>query len=361
MFLVRNYFFSTLPRYREGSVERQDAFSFVKKVTKDLQEMTRLSTLPPPPFDRIRCDHVRSEAVRISRDPVLMKQILSKTKFCLNKKCNANPACGFAHSMEEYNPPTCLQREFCTDDSCTKNHVFTKAEYMDYYDVQVPSPDLGLKFTQFCQLMKEHKPCNMKTCTFAHSLWEYRPLVCKFEHCVDDGCIRFHKDDTIFSYMEKQGIKFHPWMLRSTDVNNHLELEKRTQRGFELDQAVFEDIREMEARNWFEDNEDICDDICEDNYDDDDEEDDDEEEDEPNFTIFGKKTFTMSEYLFEQEMNDYGGSDDDSDDELFGDDNEEELMCCATELGLDFDLVYDMIENDKQHVIFMWYKNFKNL
>jgi hypothetical protein len=282
-----------------------------------------------------------------------MKQILSKTKFCLNKKCNANPACGFAHSVEEYNPPTCLQREFCTDDSCIKNHVFTKAEYMDYYDVQAPLPDLGLKFTQFCQLMKEYKPCNMKTCTFAHSLWEYRPLVCKFEHCVDDGCIRFHKDDTIFSYMEKQGIKFHPWMLRSTDVNNYLELEKRTQRGFELDQAVFDDIREMEAKNW-EDN-DICDD------------DDDDEEVEPNFTIFGKKTFTMSEYLFEQEMKDYEGDyegfhegDDDSDDELFGDDDEEELMRCATELGLDFDLVYDMIENNKQHVIFMWYKNFKN-
>lgn len=72
----------------------------------------------------------------------------------------------------------------------------------------------------------------------------------------------------------------------------------------------------------------------------------------------------MSEYLFEQEMNDYEGEDyegEDSEDELFGDDNEEELMRCATELGLDFDLVYDMIENNKQHVIFMWYKNFKNL
>ena len=159
MFLVRNYFFSTLVSLQEGTSERQQAFLFVKKVTKDLEEMKRLLTLPNPPFNYNRYDFVRSEATRISRDPSLMAGILSKTRFCMNKKCNSNPNCGFAHTIEEYNPPTCLQREFCKDESCIKNHVFTKAEYIDYYDIQAPKPDLGLERTQFCKLMKEKKPC----------------------------------------------------------------------------------------------------------------------------------------------------------------------------------------------------------
>jgi len=365
MFAVRNYLFSTLVSLKEGTSERQQAFLFVKKVTKDLEEMKRLMTLPNPPFDYNRYDFVRSEATRISRDPSLMAGILSKTRFCTNKKCNSNPSCGFAHNIEEYNPPTCLQREFCKDESCIKNHFFTKAEYIDYYDIQVPQPDLGLKFTQFCNFMKEKKPCNMKECTFAHSLWEYRPLMCKFKNCSDQDCIRFHDSDTIFSYMEKQGVKFNHWMLRSTDMNNHIESKyldfKEVLSSLEFAEKIGNEIRELESRNWQEDD----DEDGKDDGKDDDEDDDEDDDDEPIFTIFGKKEFSMSRYLFDQEMKECEEEEEEyeeeEEEEIFEQEDETELMYCSAQLGLDFETVFDMIEKKKQNVIFTWYKNFTQM
>ena len=376
MFAVRNYFFSTLIPLKEGSSERQEVFTFVKKVTKDLVEMKRLSTLPNPPFDYNRYDFVRSEATRISRDPSLMAGILSKTRFCTNKKCNSNPSCGFAHTIEEYNPPTCLQREFCKDESCSKNHVFTKAEYIDYYDVKVPQPDLGLKFTQFCNLMKEKKPCNMKECTFAHSLWEYRPLMCKFKNCTDQDCIRFHDSDTIFSYMEKQGVKFNHWMLRSTDMNNYIESKhldfKEVLASLEFAEKIANEIKELESRNWQEEGDGKEGDGKEAGDDVQDGGDVQDDEDEPTFTIFGKKEFKMSQYLFEKEMKEYEEEEEEEEEEEDEEDEEEEeeleeledvedLMNCSAELGLDFETVFDMIEKKKQNVIFTWYKNFNQM
>ena len=222
--------------------------------------------------------------------------------------------------------------------------------------------------------MKEKKPCNMKECTFAHSLWEYRPLMCKFKNCTDQDCIRFHDSDTIFSYMEKQGVKFNHWMLRSTDMNNYIESKhldfKEVLASLEFAEKIANEIKELESRNWQEEGDGKEGDGKEAGDDVQDGGDVQDDEDEPTFTIFGKKEFKMSQYLFEKEMKEYEEEKEEEEEDEEEEEEEEELeeledvedlMNCSAELGLDFETVFDMIEKKKQNVIFTWYKNFNQM
>ena len=144
-------------------------------------------------------------------------------------------------------------------------------------------------------------------------------------------------------------------MLRSTDMNNYIESKhldfKEVLASLEFAEKIANEIKELESRNWQEDG-------------DDNDEDGDDDDDEPTFTIFGKKEFNMSQYLFEQEMKEYEEKEDEEYEELEEEleelEEDEDLMHCSAQLGLDFETVFDMIEKKKQNVIFTWYKNFQS-
>jgi hypothetical protein len=254
---ARNFFFTEV--FWSPANARQDVFERVKKMSKDENELKCIlmhTKGNPPPFSQSRYDYVRQEAHRISKNKDEMQKILKKTRFCTNKKCDGKETCQFAHSFEEYNPPTCLQQEFCLDYTCQKNHGFTKEEYVSYHDIKIPEKTvINLDKTQFCIFMTYSMPCMIKDCKFAHSLWEFRPMECLFK-CKGNDCILFHKTDDIFSYMEKQKIKIKPWMLRSTEMNTLEELDRRKRLFFREVNEFIDEFRRLDQLGWVEEKED---------------------------------------------------------------------------------------------------------
>lgn len=97
--------------------------------------------------------------------------------------------------------------------------------------------------------MTNEQPCYSRKCSFAHSLWELRTMEC--QGGCSEQCKLFHKGDNMFSYMEKQGIVVEPWMLRSTELNNHIEFKRRVVDEDERNQREYADeIKRLEANNW---------------------------------------------------------------------------------------------------------------
>lgn len=365
---ARNFHFGLVFNAPQQSEERTNLFKHVKKVTldenamKDFLERTHYET---PPFDHRRYDTVQSEAYRISSSKVLMQELVKKTKFCLNKKCDPSK-CGFAHTLEEYNTPTCLQKEFCLDYSCTKNHGFTKEEYMEYHNIKVPVRET-LDKTQFCGIMKEYVPCNKKDCKFAHSFWEYKPMKCRFdEMCTDQGCVLLHSRNTIFEYIQNQGVTLKTWMFRSTDMNNSIEYTERETKRLkdekEFLEKYTEEIKRLEENNWVDDT-DLSTALQKLVV-----EEEEEDDDEIDIVIDGGSIslswlMKQEEQKYLEKMEKEMEEDYESEDESDGEDSllpqeEESIMTVAQELGMTFEEVYDMIRSDKKDVVFHWYKNF---
>jgi hypothetical protein len=298
---ARNFFFSEV--FMSPANIRFEMLEKIKKKTEeDLVNLLKTTGGNPPPFSQSRYDFVMSEAKRISKDPCNMQKILKKTRFCTNKNCNDSDTCSFAHTLEEYNTPTCLQQEFCLDYSCKKNHGFTKEEYIYYYEIKVPEKNnINLDKTQFCGFVKNHTPCTVIDCKFAHSLWEFRPLECKYK-CKGETCILFHpKTDSLFSYFEKQNIKIKPWMLRSTEMNNFEEIERR--KSFYHKEVIefFEEFKRQELLGWPGDAEErVFRELAKMNINDEDDEDDDYDED--RLIVFTTREQSESYYLMNMEV-----------------------------------------------------------
>jgi len=373
MAIARNFYFNHL--FTSPDHLRAEHYKYVKAITKDENELkSHIEKMGDKmqPFDYQRYVCVQENARKISSNPQMMHDLVQKTRFCNNTKCNPEK-CNFAHTMEEYNTPTCLQQEFCLNFSCTKNHGFTKEEYVDYYDLKVPEKKKNtnsLEQTQFCCLMKENKPCHFKECKFAHSIWEYRTMNCRYDNeCTDKGCVRFHSNDTLFEYIQKQCVKLQPWMFRSVDVNNHLETTKRDIQQNIKDQEWIEkytiEIKKLEENGWKDDElaHDLIDMVENLSL-----KEDDDDEDELTITFGGKSSISLgsidSDRVFEEAEETDDEEDEDEgyyENDSLNFDDEEHVMKIACDLGLSFDEVYNMIMNDKKDVLFKWHDNYVNV
>ena len=361
--LLRNYITSCIARAPQGP-ERTELFKWFCDAWKspEKKEILIKRQTETPPFDKNRYEFVMKQAYQLSQNT---SEITKKTRFCTKGKCS-NEKCGFAHSKEEWNPPYCLYQEFCKMPECTKNHGFTKEEYMSLHDI-VHEKSLTLVNTQFCQIMKEERPCNVSGCKFCHSMWDYTPIKCPFYNtCNNPKCVKKHEWDTIFSYMEKQGVQLKLWYLRTSDLNNSIQWKNLGDQSVVeaklLVEAYTEEIKKLEANGWKETDVTILFEKLSVKKDVDVDVDVDEDEDEMDveITIAGKKSFSLSEFLRQQYIDEMKFEDDDVDDDSLLQHDEEELMLVANQLDLDFETVYDLIIDGKQHLIYKWQENYKS-
>jgi hypothetical protein len=378
--LYRNFLTSKVVYSKVGSPQRRQAFEV-------------LASPPVPvlgasyPFDAQRYAFVTEQAKRLSKD---MSSLTKKTRFCSRgSKCDTT-ICQFAHNIDEWNTPFCLQQEFCLVPDCKKNHGLTKEEYIELHNIKVPEKKEkeSLVCTQFCHNMKEKTPCGLKGCTFAHSLWEYKPFKCPFDtECTDGGCVKKHAKDSIFYYMERQGVRFEPWMLRAATYNNSEQAKRLVEesaseyaewiekwsddfRRYEGEQELVLQFKHMAIGNTAVGN------VTEDEKDSKDEESDDDME-VVTFRIGtdGKNTMSLGQILaderkilverhFQQFETDivepyidpYVESEESDDEHQLSEEESSNIMLAAVDLELDFETVLDFINQGKSHVIFEWHK-----
>lgn len=84
----------------------------------------------------------RNEGFYILANKINISKHLIKTKFCnifiQEGKCNRD-VCNFAHSMEEYNFPSCAFGDKCKVEKCKFKHPFEKIEdYKKRIDFKLP-------------------------------------------------------------------------------------------------------------------------------------------------------------------------------------------------------------------------------
>ena len=369
--LYRNFLTAQVVYLPAGSPERRKAFEALVSPAMPVLGATY-------PFNAQRYAFVTEKAKQLSKD---MSSLTKKTRFCSRGgKCDTS-VCGFAHSIDEWNPPFCLQQEFCLVADCDKNHGLTKEEYIELRNIKVPEKKekKSLVCTQFCHNMKPNMPCGHKGCPFAHSLWEYKPMMCHLDaECTDVYCIKKHSKDSIFYYMERQGVHLALWMLRAATYNNSEQIKRLEQesvaeyaqwiekwsddfRRYEGEQELVNQFKHMAIASGAETA------IASGAVQDDEDQDDDDME-VVTFRIGTDGTNTMSlrqavvETHFNQFETDVVELDVDSDKESVDEDHqlsEEEsasIMLAAVDLGLDFETVLDMIENGKSHIVFEWHK-----
>ena len=363
--LYRNSLTAQVVYLPVGSPQRQKAFEVLLSPPMPVLGVSY-------PYDKQRYIFVTEKAKQLSKD---MSSLTKKTRFCFRGgKCDTS-VCGFAHSIDEWNPPFCLQQEFCLVPDCDKNHGLTKEEYIELRNIKVPEKKekKSLVCTKFCRNMKEKMPCGHKGCPFAHSLWEYNPMTCHLDaECTDVYCIKKHSKDSIFYYMERQGVNLALWMLRATTYNNSEQIKRLEQesvaeyaqwiekwsddfRRYEGEQELVNQFKHMAIASGSETA------IARD-------QDDDDDMEVVTFRIGTDGTNTMSlrqavvETHFNQFETDVVDPDFDSDKESVDEDHqlsEEEsasIMLAAVDLGLDFETVLDMIENGKSHIVLEWHK-----
>ena len=331
------------------------------------------------PFDAQRYAFVTEQAKRLSKD---MSSLTKKTRFCSRGiKCDTT-VCQFAHDIDEWNPPFCLQQEFCLDSECKKNHGFTKEEYIELHNIKVPEKKekkenkekKSIVCTQFCRNMKEKKPCGLKGCTFAHSLWEYVAIDCPFDaECTDVGCVKKHSKNSIFYYMERQGVRLELWMLRAATYNNWEEVKRGTDEYAEWIEKWSDDFRRYEGeqdlvnqlKHMAISREDVEDqkNIMEEDEDEDEDEDDDMEVVTFRIGTDKKNTMSLSQVLVDEHFQQFETdvieleSDEESDDEhQLSEEESSNVMLAAVALDLDFETVFDYISKGKSDIIFEWHK-----
>lgn len=362
--LYRTFLFANVISLPPDTPERRKAFEMLMSPPMPILGATY-------PYNAQRHAFVREQAKQLSKN---MSSLTIKTRFCSRgDKCDKS-VCGFAHTIEEWNPPFCLQQEFCLVPDCDKNHGLTKEEYIELRDIKVPEKKekKSLVCTQFCRNMKEKMPCGHKGCPFAHSLWEYKAIACPLDaHCTDVYCIKKHSKDSIFYYMERQGVRLELWMLRASTYNNSEQIKRLEEesvaeytrwiqewsddfRRYEGEQELVNQFKSLTvSRDTVE--KDVMDEV---------------EEDDMEVVTFrigtdGKNTMSLRQAVadkhFEQFEADVVELDVDVDSESIEDHqlSEEEsasIMLAAVDLGLDFETVLDMISNGKSHIVFEWHK-----
>lgn len=360
--LYRNFLTSKVVYLPIGSPQRRQAFEVFLSPPVPVLGTTY-------PFDAQRYAFITEQAKRLSKD---MSSLTKKTRFCSRGiKCDTT-VCQFAHDIDEWNPPFCLQQEFCLDSECKKNHGFTKEEYIELHNIKVPEKKenkekKSIVCTQFCRNMKEKKPCGLKGCTFAHSLWEYVAIDCPFDaECTDVGCVKKHSKNSIFYYMERQGVRLELWMLRAATYNNWEEVKRGTDeyaewiekwsddfRRYEGEQDLVNQLKHMAISRDVEDQKNIM------------EEDEDEDMEVVTFRIGTdkKNTMSLSQLLVDEHFQQFETdvveleSDDESDDEhQLSEEESSNVMLAAVALDLDFETVFDYISKGKSDIIFEWHK-----
>ena len=366
--LYRNFLVANVVYLPVGTSQRRQAFEVLKTPPMPVLGATY-------PFNSQRYAHVTKKAKELAKN---MASITAKTRFCSRGgKCDTT-ICQFAHSVEEWNPPFCLQQEFCLVPDCDKNHGLTKEEFVELKNIKVPTQKkTSLECTQFCRNMKGEMPCGHKGCTFAHSLWEYKAIPCHRDtECVDVGCVKKHAKDSIFYYMERQGVPFKLWMLRAPTYNNS-EQSKRLGEQSEAEYARWitewsDDFRrydgEQDLVNQFK----ALAVVDEDEYKDKDE----DVVDAVTFRIGATNTMSLLDAIasqrfeqfeqFEQDVieevdvdvdvEEVANESEDEDDHQLSEEDVTNVMLAAADLNLDFETVSELIEKGKSDIIFEWHK-----
>lgn len=177
--------------------------------TRD-QYITRMNVKFPQSDPRR--DKVMADAQLLRTDKNAMIEHLKKSKVCTNSSCNQSSECPFAHSLDDFKPPTCIYYEFCGSETCKMFHPHrqTVDEYIIANNISFspssssspsscahvsrPYPDGA--FTKMCNLMTHDEPCPREWCTYAHSIYDLHfpdEIVCyDYHEMKDECCLKFH-------------------------------------------------------------------------------------------------------------------------------------------------------------------------
>jgi hypothetical protein len=180
----RNFLQTNISRFSVDEVNlRNEAFRHFCDVMKSEEKLQSLIqfilTKGMYPFCQNKYEETMKKAKLFSTDKEQMSSLLKKTKFCTNWKhtssvLTSDPLtgyeCKFAHSLEEYNPSTCIFGLFCEKDDCELNHgVLTKEEWIQFSGVVMPTTQLQKK-NGFCVNVLKKKRCCLKNCPYLHSV-----------------------------------------------------------------------------------------------------------------------------------------------------------------------------------------------
>jgi hypothetical protein len=180
--------------------------------------------------------------------------------------------------------------------------------------------------------------------------------------------------------MERQGVRFEPWMLRAATYNNSEQakrlVEESAKEYAEWVEKWSDDFRRYEGEQelvlQFKHMA-ICNEVKEDEKDSKDEESDDDME-VVTFRIGtdGKNTMSLRQILVDEHFQQFETDivepyvdpyidpdveSEESDDEYqLSEEESANIMLAAVDLDLDFETVFDFINQGKSHVIFEWHK-----
>lgn len=175
--VASNFLLVNILQYPEGTPERLQAFESYKAADMGFT-MDYILRNGMYPFSKEKRDETIARARQISQDEQKMGELLQKTKFCTNWKHASghdekrHGPCRFAHTIEEYNPPSCLYGTFCEKVNCDKNHGLSKEEWISLNQITVPILKKEMK-EEFCRCIWTKKRCGIPECPFMHSIWEW--------------------------------------------------------------------------------------------------------------------------------------------------------------------------------------------
>jgi hypothetical protein len=174
--IARNFLLENILRYEEDTSERLQAFESYRNTDFEIT-IKHILQNGMYPFSREKRDETIAKAREISFDKQKMSQLVQKTSFCTNWKHASgydekrHGPCTFAHTIDDYNPPRCLNGVFCEKDQCDKNHGLSKPEWILLKGITVPVAKKEMK-EEFCRCVWTKKRCGIPECPFMHSIWE---------------------------------------------------------------------------------------------------------------------------------------------------------------------------------------------
>jgi hypothetical protein len=329
--ITRNFLETNIARFEVGSPERLEAFERYSKTMKSPQNTIEFILRNGMyPFCEKKRDETMASAREISLDKQKMGLLLQKTKFCTNWKHASgydetiHGPCGFAHTLDDYNPPHCVFGLFCEKDQCDKNHgVLSKQEWVSLKSISVPVVKKEMK-PEFCRCLWTKKRCQVSECPFMHSLWE---LLENFQEYKKLSGVELMREITIPCKA-----------FRSTEQNK----KEVKADDMEIEEQPIEEEKEAAA--------------AEENDDEDDE--DDEEDDlvividqgaiKTFFENFDLETQIKRQHQLEMEYEEYEVESEPEPE------YSEYVKTMATLLGMPENQLQKLVENGKQHVIDQW-------
>jgi len=169
---------------------------------------------------RIECldekQKIYKDAFKIINNKNQIKKYFEKSKFCkYSSSCMQGKYCTYAHSLDEYVPPSCIYKNYCINPSCMlyhQNRGESKEEYMKKHNISIPAEYVKreppkIKEETFrmdlCGNMSYKKRCEDKNCTLAHYIWEISPKKCDKKDCT---CGSLHNNEDKFDYCNRMVI-----------------------------------------------------------------------------------------------------------------------------------------------------------